>query len=81
MALIGAGLTVIAVVALIVATAGRSRPEPGPGCIRANVAGVMGASELNLCGARARRACAEHAKLDDPVSRTIEASCREAGVG
>jgi hypothetical protein len=76
----GAAITVIAIVAVIAATAGRSRPEPGPGCIRANIAGVMGGSELNLCGAHARRACAEHANLDDPVSRAIEASCLEAGV-
>jgi hypothetical protein len=79
-AIVGLAATAIAVVALIVATAGTSRPAPGPGCIRATVPGVMGASELNLCGARARRACARHRNQSDPGSQAIEASCRDAGV-
>jgi type II secretory pathway component PulM len=78
---IGVGLaTVIAIVVLVAATAGTSRPAPGAGCIRAMVAGVMGAQELNLCGVRARHACASHAALTDPVARAIQASCREAGI-
>jgi type II secretory pathway component PulM len=72
--------TVIAILALVLATAGRSRPAPAPGCVRAQVAGVMGATELNACGARAERLCAEHAGASDPGSRAIRESCREAGV-
>jgi hypothetical protein len=79
-ALVGLAVTVIAVVALIVGTAGNSRPAPGPGCVRANVAGVMGASEINLCGQHAKRLCARNAELSDPNALTIQASCRDAGL-
>jgi type II secretory pathway component PulM len=79
-AIVGAAATVVAVVLLLVLTAGSSRPAPGPGCIRATVPGVMGATELNLCGERARRTCARHEGGADPVSRAIEASCRDAGL-
>lgn len=79
-AIVATALTALAILALVLATAGSSRPAPGPGCIRANVPMVMGAEELNLCGAHAQRACAEHAGDPNPVARTIEAACREAGV-
>jgi hypothetical protein len=79
-AIVATAFTTIAVAAIVIGAAGTSRPAPGPGCIRANVAMVMGAEELNLCGERAKRACADHAGDPDPVSRTIEAECRDAGV-
>ena len=79
-AIVATAFTTIAVAAIVIGAAGSSRPAPGPGCIRANVAMVMGAEELNLCGGRAKRACAAHAGDPDPVSRTIEAECRDAGV-
>ena len=56
MAILTIAATALAVVALIVATAGKSRPAPGPGCIRATIAHVMGGEELNACGARAKAA-------------------------
>jgi hypothetical protein len=71
--------TVLAIVVLIVATAGSSRPEPGPGCIRATIAHVMGGEELNACGDHAKRLCARNATLSDPNALSIQASCREAG--
>jgi hypothetical protein len=71
--------TVLAIVVLIVATAGRSRPAPGPGCIRATIAHVMGGEELNACGAHAKRLCARSATGSDPHALSIQASCREAG--
>jgi len=78
--IVGVAVTVLAIVAAILATAGRSRPEPGPGCIRASIAGVMGGSELNLCGEHAKRYCAQHAVGGDPNSAAIRASCRDAGL-
>lgn len=76
----GTAATIVAIVVLVVATAGNSRPAPGPGCIRAMIPHVMGASELNLCGEHARRACAQHADETDPGSLSIQASCRKAGI-
>jgi hypothetical protein len=79
-ALVGFAVIAIAVIVLIVVTAGNSRPPPAAGCIRAMVPGVMGATELNLCGDRAKRECARHVGRSDPGSRSIEASCRDAGL-
>jgi len=75
-----AAVTVIAILVLVLATAGNTRPAPGPGCIRASVPGVMGALEINACGQHAKKVCAQHVGQDDPGSRAIETSCREAGV-
>jgi hypothetical protein len=71
--------TALAIVLLIAATAGNSRPEPGPGCIRATIAHVMGGEELNACGARASRLCAQNATPQDPNAVSIQEACREAG--
>jgi hypothetical protein len=72
--------TVVAVIVLIAATVGDSRPGPAPGCISAIVPGAMGATPVEACGARARTTCSQHAGLDDPGSRAIEAACRRAGL-
>ena len=79
-AIAGLAVVAVAVVALVLAMSGSSRPAPGPGCIRAPIPGVMGGTELNLCGERARHACARHEGLSDPGSQSIEASCRDAGL-
>jgi hypothetical protein len=76
----GAVATAVAILVLIFATAGTSRPAPGPGCVRSQIAGVMGGSELNLCGRHARDYCARAANGSDPNSTTIRTSCREAGL-
>jgi hypothetical protein len=75
-----AAITTVAILAIVLASAGSTRPAPGPGCIRANVPGVMGALEVNACGERARRLCAERAGEEDPGSQAIVAACREAGI-
>jgi hypothetical protein len=72
--------TLAAVFALVLATIGDSRPDPAPGCIYAIVPGVMGATPVDACGARARSLCSTHATLTDPGSRAIQASCRRAGL-
>jgi hypothetical protein len=79
-AIVTTAVTALAIVVLIVVTAGSSRPEPGPGCIRATIAHVMGGEELNACGARARRLCARSATREDPNALAIQASCRETGL-
>jgi hypothetical protein len=79
-ALAATAVTLLAILAIVLVSAGDSRPAPGPGCIRANVPGVMGALEVNRCGEQAKALCAKRAGQDDPGSVVIEASCREAGV-
>jgi hypothetical protein len=79
-AIVTAAVTAVALIVLVVVTAGDSRPGPAPGCIRSVIPGVMGASELNACGTRAKNVCAAHATHADPGSQAIQASCRKAGL-
>ncbi len=81
-AVVTAVLTIVTVLALVLATVGDSRPGPKPGCIYAIVPGVMGATPVDACGEQAKRTCAEHADpgLQNPVSRRVRASCRHAGL-
>lgn len=72
--------TLIAIIVLVVAASGTTRPAPGPGCIRASVPGVMGALEINDCGRRAKRTCADHIGHSDAGSLSIQEACRRAGV-
>jgi hypothetical protein len=73
-------VTVLVILVILVTSLGNSRPAPGPGCIRALTPNVMGAEELNACGARARHLCAKFANDDDPVGDAVEASCRDARI-
>jgi hypothetical protein len=72
--------TLVAIAVLLVATAGDTRPGPGPGCIYVVVAGRVGGEPVHACGAEARTTCARAATFDDPRGRTIVESCREAGI-
>jgi hypothetical protein len=73
-------VTVVAILALILATAGDSRPAPAAGCVSAIVAGRVGGEPVNGCGAEAKAICARSANYDSPRSRTIGEVCDEAGV-
>jgi len=81
-AIAAAVISVVTVLALVLATVGNSRPGPKPGCIYAIVPGVMGATAVDACGEQARKTCAEHAspRLQNPVDRGVRASCRRAGL-
>lgn len=80
-AIAAVAVTLVAIVALVLGTVGGSRPAPAAGCIYAIVPGATGATPVEACGARAARVCARNAALDTPGARTIEASCRRAGIG
>lgn len=73
-------VTVVAILALILATAGDSRPAPATGCVSAVVAGRVGGEPVNGCGAEAKAICARSANYDNPRARTINAKCDEAGI-
>jgi hypothetical protein len=78
--LIGLLVTIAAVAALLVVYGNEDQPAPGPGCIRAEIAHVMGAEQLNACGARARSLCVDAATDSDPNAAEIRSACREAGL-
>jgi predicted metal-binding membrane protein len=78
--LAGLAVTVVALVALVLATAGDSQPPPAPGCIRVAVAGRVGGELIHPCGTEAVATCARATSFDNERSHTIVAACREAGI-
>lgn len=76
----GVVVTCIALVALVLATAGDSQPPPASGCIRASVAGRTGAELIQACGMKARGLCARSVGHDEPQFLAIAASCSEQGI-
>lgn len=76
-----AGLvTVAAMLAIVFATIGDSNPATPMGCIRAEVAGIVGAETISGCGAEAQAKCAHAAKFDSPRAETVVAECNQQGV-
>ena len=72
--------TVAAILAVVAATAGDSNPPTPMGCIRANVAGVVGAETVSGCGAEAEAECAHASRYDSPRARGVVAECERQGV-
>ncbi|HET7590912.1 MAG TPA: hypothetical protein VFK14_12110 [Solirubrobacterales bacterium] len=73
-------VTLLALMAVVLATAGDSGAPVKPGCFSASVAGIVGAQTVSACGAEAEARCAHAARYDDPRSRTIVAACEEQGI-
>jgi hypothetical protein len=73
-------VTVAAMLAVVLATAGDSGSPVKPGCFSASVAGIVGAQTVSACGAEAEARCAHAARFDDPRSNTIVAACEAQGI-
>src|SRR3954449_446547 len=73
-------LAAIAILAVILATAGNSSPKAGPGCIYAIIPGVMGAEPVDACGGQAEFVCGGHANRKAPSSQAHRNACREANI-
>ncbi len=73
-------VTLVAILAVVAVTAGDSNPPTPIGCIRANVAGVVGAETISGCGAEAEAKCAHAALYDSPRARGVVAECERQGV-
>jgi hypothetical protein len=76
----GLAVTVIAMLGLLLATAGDSQPAPEAGCIRVAVAGRVGGELIHPCGAEARAVCARATSFDTERSHTIVAECEDRGI-
>ncbi|MFL5891701.1 MAG: hypothetical protein ACJ75I_03090 [Solirubrobacterales bacterium] len=74
------GVTLAAIVAVVIVTLPHSRAAPAPGCIYAIVAGFTGAEPVDACGARARHICDTRTQEGDPGAAAIRESCRQAGL-
>ncbi len=73
-------VTVVGMLAVVLATAGDSNPPTPMGCIKAHVAGIVGAETVSGCGAEAEAKCAHAVRFDSPRSATIVAECERQGV-
>lgn len=73
-------LSVLATVAIVLASSGNSAPKAGPGCIYETIPGVMGAEPVDACGRQAEFVCAKHQGDQRPGSMTITEACRRAGI-
>jgi hypothetical protein len=73
-------VTLVALAAVVLATVGDSSPAPAPGCIRADVAGIVGAETINACGREAVTICRRAAKLSGDRPETIVAACNQQGI-
>lgn len=73
-------VTLVALMGVVIATAGDTGAPVKPGCFSASVAGIVGAQTVSACGAEAEARCAHAARFDDPRSNTIVAACEEQGI-
>jgi hypothetical protein len=73
-------VTLVALLGVVIATAGNSGSPLARGCFSASVAGIVGAQTVSACGTEAEARCAHAARFDDPRSRTIVAACEERGI-
>jgi hypothetical protein len=73
-------VVLVALLGVVIATAGDSGSPLAPGCFSASVAGIVGAQTVSACGTEAEARCAHAARFDDPRSRTIVAACEERGI-
>jgi hypothetical protein len=73
-------ITLVALLAVVLATAGDSNPATPRGCIKAQVAGVVGSETISGCGAEAEAKCAHAAGFEGPRPETVVAECERQGV-
>lgn len=73
-------VAVLAMIAVVAFTAGDSNPAPARGCIRSEVAGVVGAETISGCGQEAVRLCSHAAQYSGPRAETIVGDCEQQGV-
>ncbi len=73
-------VTIAAMLAVVIATAGDSNPPTPMGCIHAETAGIVGAETISGCGAEAEAKCAHAAGFDSPQAHTVVAECERQRV-
>jgi hypothetical protein len=73
-------VTLVAMIAVVAATAGDSNPPPAIGCINPTVAGIVGAETINRCGQEAVETCSHAAEFTGARAETIVANCEKQAV-
>ena len=73
-------VTLLAMLAVVLATVGDSNPPPAKGCINPTVAGVVGAETINACGQEAIDVCTHASEYSGARAETIVGNCEKQGV-
>ncbi len=73
-------VTLLAVLAVVLFTVGDSTPGPAQGCIRSQVAGIVGSETISACGSEAVAVCSRASQFSGARAETIVADCRTQGV-
>lgn len=73
-------VTLVALIAIVAVTAGDTRPGPAAGCIRSQVAGIVGSETISGCGQEAVELCTHAAQFTGARAETIVADCKSQGV-
>ena len=73
-------VTLAAMLVVVFFTVGDSNPGPARGCIRSEVAGIVGAETISGCGREAVEICARASGFEGARAETIVADCRAQGV-
>jgi hypothetical protein len=69
-------VTLAAMVVVILFTVGDSNPGPAQGCIRSNVAGIVGAETISACGQEAVEVCTRASGFTGARAETIVSDCK-----
>lgn len=73
-------ITLVAMIAIIAVTVGDTRPGPATGCIRSQVAGIVGSETISACGQEAVEVCTHAAQFTGARAETIVADCKSQSV-
>jgi hypothetical protein len=73
-------VTLAALLAVILMTVGDSPAPVADGCIKTEVAGIVGAETIHACGQEAVAACAHAAEFTGARAETIVSACRARGI-
>jgi hypothetical protein len=74
-------VTLVALLAVVLFTVGDdSRPGPAQGCIRSQVAGIVGSETVSGCGSEAVRLCTRASEFSGARAETIVADCKAQDV-
>lgn len=72
--------TLVAMLVVVLYTVGDSNPGPPQGCIRSEVAGIVGAETISACGEEAVAICDRASRFEGARPETIVADCKTQGV-
>jgi hypothetical protein len=73
-------VTLIAMIVVVLFTVGDSNPGPARGCIRTEVAGIVGSETISGCGKEAVNLCTRASEFTGARAEKIVGDCETQGV-